>query len=44
MTEVAAQAISFPIDGLKVTVAGPELRDLCKGACRDKPKIRTFVL
>ena len=30
MTEVAGmQAISLPIEGLKVIVAGPELRDLC---------------
>lgn len=30
MTEVATiQALTLPIEGLKVTVAGPELRELC---------------
>lgn len=29
MPHASAQVISFPIEGLKVTVAGPELRHLC---------------
>lgn len=29
MTEASITAISLPIEGLKVTVQGPELRDLC---------------